>query len=153
MTPPYSTKYPLLTIPPDLETYFSRSLAIALITLALLAILLTGSVPLSPLSSNPAASSSSSNDPTAPYVHPTLLLTTTFHSTCATYGYIQYLKTGQTAFTLGVAGYGSLAAMGLWCVLFGQGGHVSRRTGADKRTSGWPFGNVEAGRRKGGKGI
>jgi len=64
---------------------------------------------------------------------------------------MQYLNTGQTAFALSVIGYGFLAAMGLWCVLFGQGGHVSRRTGADKRTSGWPFGNVEAEKRKGRK--
>jgi len=134
----------------DLETYFSRSLAIALLTLALLTIILTGSVPLSSTPAPSSPSPSASSDPNAPYVLPILLLTTTFHSTCATYGYMQYLNTGQTAFAMSVAGYGSLAAMGLWCVLFGQGGHVSRRTGADKRTSGWPFGNVEAGKKKKG---
>lgn len=34
--------------------------------------------------------------------------------------------------------------------MFGNGGHISKRTGADKRTSGWPFKNsVEKKRRKG----
>jgi hypothetical protein len=47
-----------------------------------------------------------------------------------------------------------LAAMGLWCLLFAtQDGHISRRTGADKRTSGFPFKNVEADKRKGRKQI
>lgn len=40
--------------------------------------------------------------------------------------------------------------MGLWCLLFGDDkGHISKRTGADKRTSGWPFGNSVAAKRKG----
>jgi len=48
---------------------------------------------------------------------------------------------------------GSLAAMGLWCVMFGSDpGHISKRTGADKRTSGWPFGNTIAAKRWKGKG-
>ena len=46
---------------------------------------------------------------------------------------------------MGAVGYGLLAAMGLWCVLFAtSGGKISRRTGADKRTSGFPFKNAEA---------
>jgi len=31
-------------------------------------------------------------------------------------------------------------------------GHISKRTGADKRTSGWPFGNTIAAKRWKGKG-
>ncbi|MCJ1243741.1 hypothetical protein MMC30_000938 [Trapelia coarctata] len=130
----------------DLETYLSRSLAIALLTLALLTLLLTGSVPLSSTPPPSSSSSSSFPDPQTPSALPTLLLTL-FHTTCAIYVYTQYLNTGQTAFALGLVGYGFIAAMGLWCVLFGQGGHVSRRTGRDKRVSGWPFG--EGRRRKG----
>lgn len=39
-------------------------------------------------------------------------------------------------------------------LLFGASdGHISRKTGADKRTSGFPFKNKEADRRKGGKGL
>jgi hypothetical protein len=38
--------------------------------------------------------------------------------------------------------------MGLWCILFGGSSHISKRTGADKRTSGWPFGNSEADKKR-----
>jgi hypothetical protein len=38
--------------------------------------------------------------------------------------------------------------MGLWCILFGGSSHISKRTGADKRTSGWPFGNIEADKKR-----
>lgn len=40
--------------------------------------------------------------------------------------------------------------MGLWCLLFGgsNSGHISRRTGADKRTSGFPFANAAAEKKK-----
>lgn len=35
--------------------------------------------------------------------------------------------------------------MALWIVLFGTGGgRISRKTGADKRTSNFPFGNKES---------
>jgi hypothetical protein len=39
-------------------------------------------------------------------------------------------------------GAGCLAAAGTWSLLFADDkGHVSKRTGRDKRTSGWPFGD------------
>lgn len=35
--------------------------------------------------------------------------------------------------------------MALWIILFGTGGgRISRKTGADKRTSSFPFGNKES---------
>jgi len=41
------------------------------------------------------------------------------------------------------------AAAGLLLVMFGQGpGRISKRTGADKRTSGFPFKNREAEKKK-----
>jgi hypothetical protein len=50
---------------------------------------------------------------------------------------------------LGFAGSAALAAFGTWCLLFGgEKARISRRTGADKRTSGWPFPNAEADKRK-----
>ena len=87
------------------------------------------------------------------YLLPTLLLTTTFHTACAIYAYVRYTSGGgQTAFALSLVGYGSLAAGGLWCLLFGVGAErVSRRTGRDKRVSGWPFGNVVAEEKRGGR--
>ena len=42
--------------------------------------------------------------------------------------------------------------MGLWCLLFASsGGRITRKTGADKRTSGFPFTNLEADKKKSGK--
>lgn len=41
-----------------------------------------------------------------------------------------------------------MAAFGLWNVMFGSDkGHISKRSGADKRTSGFPFKNNEADKR------
>ena len=61
-------------------------------------------------------------------------------------------ETGVTVFSLGMLGSSALAAVGLWCVLFASSdGRISRKTGADKRTSGWPFKNREADKRKGRK--
>ena len=65
---------------------------------------------------------------------------------------MQYMKTGQTSFALSLAGSGFLAAVALWCILFASsGGRISRKTGADKRTSGFPFSNAEADKKKAGR--
>ena len=53
---------------------------------------------------------------------------------------------------LGAAISGGLAVIGMWCLMFATDkGHISRRTGADKRTSGWPFKNEIAEQKKAGK--
>lgn len=50
---------------------------------------------------------------------------------------------------MGFIGSVTMGAFGLWCVLFGgDKARISKRTGADKRTSGFPFGNSEAEKRK-----
>lgn len=98
------------------------------------------------------AESPEASNPEAPYALPTLLLTTTFHISCAFYSYAQYTTTSQTGFALSVTGYGALAAMGGWCLMFGtEKGRISKRTGVDKRISGWPFRNVESEKKKGKK--
>jgi hypothetical protein len=52
-------------------------------------------------------------------------------------------------FMLGFLGSAGLASFGLWCLMFGgEKARISKRTGADKRTSGWPFGNAEAEKKK-----
>ncbi|MCJ1252468.1 hypothetical protein MMC24_000274 [Lignoscripta atroalba] len=140
--------------PTALEVYFCRSLGITLITLGILTVLLTGSVPLTSTfaESSSAAVSTDATDPKAPYAVPTLTLTASFHAASAFYAYTQYMKTGQTSFALSVVGFGSLAAMGLWVLLFGSSsGRISRKTGADKRTSGFPFSNAEASKKKAGR--
>ncbi len=61
------------------------------------------------------------------------------------YCYAVYQSTPQAAFVLGAVGSGLLASVGLWCLLFASSsGRISRKTGADKRTSGFPFGNKES---------
>ncbi|OJD38590.1 uncharacterized protein BKCO1_400020 [Diplodia corticola] len=133
-----------------LEIYFSRSLGFSLITLGILTVLLTGSVPLSSrLSGSAGGATTDPNDPKAPYALPTLTVTTLYHTAAAFYMYGMWTETAVTSFAFGVAGSTVLAAVGLWCILFASSdGRISRKTGADKRTSGWPFKNNEADKRK-----
>jgi len=63
----------------------------------------------------------------------------------AFYCYANYEQGGQMSFFVGALGSAGLACLGLWCQLFAAtSGRISRKTGADKRTSGFPFGNKEA---------
>jgi hypothetical protein len=73
-----------------------------------------------------------------------------YHGAMAFYCYALWTESGTTTFALGVIGSGLLAVVGLWCVMFASSdGRISRKTGADKRTSGFPFSNKEAARKKG----
>jgi hypothetical protein len=73
-----------------------------------------------------------------------------YHATMGFYCYALWTQSGSTSYALGVIGSGLLAAIGLWCVLFASSdGRISRKTGADKRTSGFPFNNKEAAKKKG----
>jgi len=61
------------------------------------------------------------------------------------------MYTAGHAFTysIAVAVHALFAAIGAWVMLFGaSNGHISRKTGADKRTSGFPFKNVEADKKR-----
>lgn len=52
-------------------------------------------------------------------------------------------------YALGIAGYTALASLGLWCLLFAsEGGRISKKSGADKRTSGFPFKNAESDKKR-----
>ncbi|KAI9731662.1 MAG: hypothetical protein M1818_007792 [Claussenomyces sp. TS43310] len=135
--------------PSSLEEYFSRSLGIALLTLGILCLLLTGAFP---LPSSYETATNESTPPPNPYASPTLILTTLYHSTTSFYTYTRYNRTQQSGFILATAASGTLAAFGLWVAMFGGGsGRISKRTGADKRTSGWPFSNSEARKKRAGK--
>ncbi|KAH7388809.1 hypothetical protein BKA66DRAFT_60430 [Pyrenochaeta sp. MPI-SDFR-AT-0127] len=130
-----------------LEVYFSRTLGFSLLALGVLTVLLTGSVPLSSRLSEGATTSAA--DPKAPYALPTLTITAIYHVALAFYGYGMWTQTGVISFSLGTIGSGFLAAVALWCILFASSdGRISRKTGADKRTSGFPFKNTEADKRK-----
>ena len=79
-------------------------------------------------------------------------MSTLYHSASAFHCYALYASEGVSAFLLGTGISSLFAAVGLWCVLFATSdGRISRRSGADKRTSGFPFKNSEAEKRKGGK--
>jgi hypothetical protein len=114
--------------------------------------LLTGVIPLMSDVKEPVTTEEETN-PQTPYAVPTLVVTSIFHSACAFYAWTWYVYGGHGLFAVGVAGYGTIAAVGLWCMLFASShGKISRRTGADKRTAGYPFKNKEAAK-KYGKGL
>ncbi|KAF1972908.1 hypothetical protein BU23DRAFT_534240 [Bimuria novae-zelandiae CBS 107.79] len=126
-----------------LEVYFSRSLGFALLTIGVLNVLLTGSVPLSSRLSEGATTSA--EDPKAPYALPTLTITAFFHAILGFYGYAMWTEVGVFSFALGAIGSGFLFSVAMWCILFASSdGRISRKTGADKRTSGFPFKNTQA---------
>jgi hypothetical protein len=84
-------------------------------------------------------------DPKAPYAVPVLTISFIYHAASAFFCYARFTSIGQTSFVIGAAGSAGLAAVGLWCILFASSsGRISRKTGADKRTSGFPFGNKES---------
>lgn len=127
----------------DLELYFSRCLGFSLFILALIALFFTGAIPVSSSITEPV--SLEDNNPKAPYAKLIVNIMTIWHGISLIYCYVCYTKYGQAGYALGAFGYGSMTALGMWIVLFGTtGGHVSRRTGADKRTSGFPFKNEAA---------
>ncbi|PVH74759.1 hypothetical protein DL98DRAFT_575498 [Cadophora sp. DSE1049] len=130
-----------------LEQYFSRSLGLTLLALGIMIVLLTGSVPLTSSISDTtnAAVTTEASDPKAPYAVPTLTISMVYHSAMAFYCYARYTGSGQMTFVLGAIGSGALASVGLWCILFAStSGRISRKTGADKRTSGFPFASKES---------
>lgn len=54
---------------------------------------------------------------------------------------MQYTNTSQTAFALSITGSGSLAAMGVWCLLFGTTAAGTEGVKQKNHVSGWPFKN------------
>lgn len=159
-----------LTIPfPVTEQYFARSLGFAQLTLGLVVVCLTGAVPLTSLvdseskhslpSGNTVLSSGPQElthtttapaDTISPYANAVILLSTAYHASQGFYSYTKYSYTGAGGYVFGALGSVLLAAFGLWCLMFGgDKGRISKRTGADKRTSGFPFRNSEASKRKG----
>ncbi|EFX03904.1 hypothetical protein CMQ_832 [Grosmannia clavigera kw1407] len=130
----------------DVAIYFARALGLAQLSFALLVIVLSGILPLGSVADSSTSSSS-------PYASAAVFVSTIYHSAAAFYSYGCYYSrvyASVGAYGVGCAGSGLLAAMGLWCLLFAgsNAGHISRRTGADKRTSGFPFTNAIADKRK-----
>lgn len=89
-------------------------------------------------------------DDVSPYANAVILLSTLYHASQAFYSYAKFSGTDAGGYFFGALGSVFLAAFGLWCLMFGgDKGHISKRTGADKRTSGFPFRNAEASKKKG----
>ena len=132
----------------DLESYLSRCLGFALLTLAVICILLTGILP---VSSQISAAQEEGSDGTIkdPYAYPTLIATTTYHATSAFYLYTQVAYGFSFGFGVGLIASASLFCLGIWVLLFGsEKGRISKKTGADKRTSNFPFENKESAKEK-----
>ncbi|KAL1841624.1 hypothetical protein VTJ49DRAFT_6801 [Mycothermus thermophilus] len=139
-----------------LEKYYARSLGLSHLALAGLLLVFSGVLSLphssSTTSSSQAASSSSSSSNPTPLARAAVLVTSLHHAASAAHAWARYHATGgrATGHLLGSAGSGLLAVFGLWVLLFaGEAGRrVSRRTGADKTVSGWPFRNSMAEKKK-----
>lgn len=130
----------------DLESYLSRSLGFSLLSLALLCILLTGSVPLTNMLSDEDEEGNVKN----PYALPTVIVTTTYHAMTAMYIYAQITyRLGSFGFYAGMVASSALFCFGVWVIVFGsEKGKISKTTGADKRTGNFPFANTESSREK-----
>ena len=133
----------------DLETYLCRSLALALLVLAILLLLLTDVVPLTTNANTDAPPEIPGEVRHNAFAKPTLIVTTTYHALTSFYLYTQLTYTWNFAFTAGMLGSSALFCLGAWTILFaGEKGRTSKTTGADKRTSNYPFENKESAREK-----
>ncbi|AEO70483.1 27db6409-f01a-45d6-a204-5848ba14778b [Thermothielavioides terrestris] len=127
-----------------LEQYFARCLGLSQLALGGLLLVLSGTLPLDSMKEAP--------DPTAPTptASAAVLVSALYHAATAAYSYARYHATGQLAYMLGCLGGSALATLGLWVLMFAgeRKRRVSRRTGADKSTSGWPFRNAVADKKR-----
>ncbi|EAQ93169.1 predicted protein [Chaetomium globosum CBS 148.51] len=135
----------------SLEQYFARSLGLAQLALGSLLLILSGALPLDSVADQ-ATPATTTATPTGS-ASAAVLVTALYHAATASYAYARYAGTGgrQFAYLCGCLGGSGLAAFGLWVLLFAGDANrrVSRRTGADKSTSGWPFRNAEADKKRG----
>jgi hypothetical protein len=133
----------------DLETYLCRTLALVLLSFAASIILLSGHVPLSNQLSAPISKAQEENGDgniKDPYAFPVLVITTTYHAFTSFYLYTQNTWGGFSfGFGSGLVLSAVLTMLGGWVMMFGsEKGRISKSTGADKRTSSFPFSNAES---------
>ncbi|KAK3067788.1 hypothetical protein LTR53_015120 [Teratosphaeriaceae sp. CCFEE 6253] len=134
------------------EIYLARSHALLLLAFAALTLVLSGVIPLASTSSvrftddAPSAATTAVARKKNPYALPTAIVTTTYHALAAFYTYTNLTSSGWSfAFAAGLTCSAGLFFFGMWIILFGNSpARVSKSTGADKRTAGWPFGNSES---------
>ncbi|PSK57877.1 Mitosis inhibitor protein kinase wee1 [Elsinoe australis] len=128
----------------SLETFLARSFAASLLLVAFLNLLFSGEL-------QAIFAEAGAADVNSPYASPTLYATLIYNTASCimlyTYSYSHSLSSSWL--TIGSVLHLILASSGLLLIMFGQGpGHISKRTGADKRTSGFPFKNAESDRKK-----
>lgn len=93
-------------------------------------------------------SPSGPSEAVTPFTNAAILISTLYHAAFAFNAYGTYNLTSQTGYVLAAVLSGVLAAFGLFNVMFAnESGHLSKKTGADKRTSGFPFKNAESEKR------
>ncbi|KAK3621399.1 hypothetical protein LTR56_015997 [Elasticomyces elasticus] len=125
----------------DAETYLARSHALLLLAFAILNLLLSGIIPLANSWDDSAGEGLAKN----PYSFPTLVVTTTYHALTAFYIYTQLTPGWSFALGAGLMFSSLLFCVGMWVIVFGsEKGRLSKTTGADKRTAGFPFANSES---------
>ncbi|KAK3498330.1 hypothetical protein B0T13DRAFT_259155 [Neurospora crassa] len=124
------------------ETYFARYLGFSQLTIGLLIVTLSGALPLTTNVTSP-------NDPNSPYANAVVFISMFYHTIGAAYGYSRYTSSGgHVGYLLGFTGSAIMSAYALWLFMFaGEQGKVNATTGADKRTSNFPFKNAEAEKR------
>uniref|UniRef100_A0A098D0H3 Uncharacterized protein n=1 Tax=Gibberella zeae (strain ATCC MYA-4620 / CBS 123657 / FGSC 9075 / NRRL 31084 / PH-1) TaxID=229533 RepID=A0A098D0H3_GIBZE len=126
-----------------LETYFGRSLGLALLALGLMVVVLSGALPLG------TTSDEAPDGAPSPYAAAAILISTLHHVSSAFYCYGRYAWTDETGFLLGCAGSTIFATFGIYCVLFaGDKAMTSRYHKFDQSTSGFPFSNSQSYRAK-----
>jgi hypothetical protein len=95
------------------------------------------------------SSDETAEDTIGPYAYPTVITTTIYTALQAFYLYTQTTSAegASFAFIAGLVANAGLFSAGVLIILFaGEKGRFSKRTGADKRTSNWPFVNKESAR-------
>lgn len=137
----------------DLEAYLCRTLGLTLLALAAVNLIFTGLLPIGP-QARAADSSTGSDEPTvggknSDVAKACATVAVVFQACTAFYLYAQLTSGGFSfAFAAGLVGNCGLFCFGTWALLFAGDGRTSKTTGADKRTSNFPFENRESAREK-----
>lgn len=124
------------------ETYFARYLGFSQLAIGLLIVTLSGALPLTTKVTSP-------DDANSPYANAVVFISMFYHVIGAAYGYSRYTSSGgHVGYLLGFTGSAVMSAYALWLFMFSsEHAKVDAATGADRRTSNFPFKNAEAEKR------
>ena len=133
----------------DLEAYLCRTLGLTLLALAASNLIFTGVLAIGPAAKT-ADPDPDAADKSKDVGRATATVAVVFQALTAFYLYAQLTSSGFSfAFSAGLVGNAALFCFGVWTLLFASDvGRRSKTTGADKRTSNFPFENKESAREK-----